>query len=424
MVSLSFGIPRRIPRRTFDGTCLFCARSFATHPVIEGVQSSVYVSTTAELEHLVSSIKGAPVLAIDTEFLREKTYYPKLCLVQLATEDVEAIVDPLVVGDMSPLAAILTDGNTVKVLHAGVQDVETLLRAVDVTPHPIFDTQVAASTLGHNHQVGYGALVQELCDTTLPKADSLTDWSRRPLTPTQLEYAIDDVRYLPRMYREMYAQLEHLGRLPWVQPEFEHLEDPASYGCEPEESWRKLKRVSSLSAKQRAVAQAVAAWREKEAMRRDIPRRWVLADELVVEIARRMPKTPDDILELRGISERMNLRVIREIVVCVEGAVRSDPATWPHQGRTHAKGPESEAAIDMMTTLVHLRAREQNVSSSLLASHEDIVSLSRGEREGVGVLEGWRRKLIGDELLSLLAGGVSLSMDDGHLKVTSGFQLS
>ncbi len=383
----------------------------------------MYVSTNVGLEQLISSMKGAPILAIDTEFLREKTYYPKLCLVQLATDDIEAIVDPLAVGDLGPLATVLTDKGTVKVLHAGVQDVEGLLRAVGVTPSPIFDTQVAASTLGHNQQIGYGALVQELCGTTLPKADSLTDWSRRPLTATQLEYAIDDVRYLPRMYRDMHAQLGRLGRLPWVQPEFERLEDAASYGCEPLQSWRKLKRVSSLSGKQRAVAQAVAAWREKEAMRRDIPRRWVLADELVVEIARRAPKTPDDILELRGISERMNLKVIREILICVDQAMKSDPSTWPHQSRPHTKGPESEAAIDMMMTLVHLRAREQNVSSSLLASHEDIVCLSRGEHEGVPVLAGWRRKLIGEELLSLLAGEVFLSMDDGHLKVTSGRQL-
>ena len=190
------------------------------------------------------------VLAIDTEFLREKTYYAKLCLIQLATDDETAIVDPFAVDDLKVLAPVLRNENVMKLFHAGNQDLEILLREVGVLPHPLFDTQVAAALLGHTQQIGYAALVHAECGVTLKKIDSFTDWSRRPLSDSQLEYAADDVVYLPRMYERMRAQLVELGRLSWLDRDFEDLADPARYAANERERYKRLKRVSQLSRRQ------------------------------------------------------------------------------------------------------------------------------------------------------------------------------
>ena len=224
------------------------------------------------------SFRTAPCVAIDTEFMRERTYFARLCLIQLASDDVAAIVDPLAISDLAPLRELLTDPDVVKVFHAGSQDLEIFYRLFEVATAPIFDSQIAATLAGFPQQVGYGALVKEVMGVTLDKGDTYTDWAKRPLSETQVEYALNDVRYLPEIRRRLLAEMEREGRIDWLAADFARLEDPATYEVAPRELWRRVKRVSSLNRRQLAVAREVTAWREIEAQRRDVPKRWVVGD--------------------------------------------------------------------------------------------------------------------------------------------------
>ena len=244
--------------------------------------SYMYIATQENLAAFVERARSSSVLAIDTEFLREKTYYAKLCLLQMATDDEVVIVDPFEMDDLSVMAPLLEDERIVKLFHAAGQDLEIILREVGVLPRPVFDTQIAAALLGHTQQIGYAALVHAECGVSLKKIDSFTDWSRRPLSASQRDYAADDVVYLPRLYAGMRAALEEKGRLHWLDHDFEELSDPARYEANERERFRRLKRVSQLSRRQLSAAREVAAWRELEAQRRDVPRKWVVTDEQIV----------------------------------------------------------------------------------------------------------------------------------------------
>ena len=241
-----------------------------------------YIASQENLEAFVRRAASSSVLAIDTEFLREKTYYANLCLIQLATDAEVAVVDPFAIEDMKVLAPLLTDSSIVKLFHAGGQDLEILYRELGVLPAPLFDTQVAATLLGHTQQIGYGPLVHSLCGVNLKKSDSFTDWSRRPLSTSQLEYAADDVIYLPKMYRIMVEKLEAKGRLHWLDNDFAAMSDPAHYESDPFERYKRLKRVGQLTRRQLSAAREVACWREVTAQERDMPRKWVLTDEQIV----------------------------------------------------------------------------------------------------------------------------------------------
>lgn len=374
----------------------------------------------ADQENLVAFVERAmqsSVLAIDTEFLREKTYYAKLCLIQLATDDETAIVDPFAVTDLSVLAPVLQNENVMKLFHAGSQDLEILLREVGVLPCPLFDTQVAAALLGHTQQIGYAALVHAECGVTLKKIDSFTDWSRRPLSESQLDYAQDDVAYLPRMYERMRAELVKLGRLSWLDRDFEEMCDPAKYATNERERYRRLKRVSQLSRRQLSAAREVAAWRELEAQRRDIPRKWVVTDEQIVEACKREARSIDELFMVRGLSDRLSTKDARTVVALMTSALDAAPSTWPEPDRCGKNEPNVDAQLDLMTALVRLRARESGVAFPTLASHDDLARVARGYRDGIDLLRGWRRTLVGEELLELLEGKLSLALDGFELKV-------
>lgn len=379
----------------------------------------MYVSTQEDLLTFVEQVRTAPLLAIDTEFHREKTYHARLCLLQFATEELSAIVDPLTVGDLSALAPLMTDPAIVKVFHAASQDIEILIAACGAAPSPIFDTQVAAGLLGYPQQMGYGALVKAMCDVALPKADSYTDWMRRPLSQTQLEYAIDDVLYLPEIYRKMVDGLEKNGRLSWLENDFHHLCDPATYEAVPEEAWRRVKRISSLSRRQLAVVQAVAAWRERTAEKRDVPRKWVLTDEVIVEIARRVPETSYELFEVRGLRERLTERSVKEILDVIAEQLATDPTTWPKMKRKTGSSHEVESAVDLLSALLHFRARQRGVATQFLASHDDLVKLAKGEGDDLPLMQGWRYDMIGHELSELLEGKMLIGLDAGELSVRS-----
>ena len=378
--------------------------------------SYMYIATQENLAAFVERARSSSVLAIDTEFLREKTYYAKLCLLQMATDDEVVIVDPFEMDDLSVLASLLTDERIVKLFHAAGQDLEIILREVGVLPRPVFDTQIAAALLGHTQQIGYAALVHAECGVSLKKIDSFTDWSRRPLSASQRDYAADDVVYLPRLYAGMRAALEEKGRLHWLDHDFEELSDPARYEANERERFRRLKRVSQLSRRQLSAAREVAAWRELEAQRRDVPRKWVVTDEQIVEACKREARTIDELFMVRGLSDRLSTKDARAVVSLISSALSAPPDTWPELDRCGKSEPNVDAELDLMSALVRLRAKENGIAFPTLASHDDLARVARGYREGVDLLRGWRRAIVGEELLELLDGRLALSLDGG-LKV-------
>ena len=378
--------------------------------------SYMYIATQENLAAFVERARSSSVLAIDTEFLREKTYYAKLCLLQMATDDEVVIVDPFEMDDLSVLAPLLTDERIVKLFHAAGQDLEIILREVGVLPRPVFDTQIAAALLGYTQQIGYAALVHAECGVSLKKIDSFTDWSRRPLSASQRDYAADDVVYLPRLYAGMRAALEEKGRLHWLDHDFEELSDPARYEANERERFRRLKRVSQLSRRQLSAAREVAAWRELEAQRRDVPRKWVVTDEQIVEACKREARTIDELFMVRGLSDRLSTKDARAVVSLISSALSAPPDTWPELDRCGKSEPNVDAELDLMSALVRLRAKENGIAFPTLASHDDLARVARGYRESVDLLRGWRRAIVGEELLELLDGRLALSLDGG-LKV-------
>lgn len=378
----------------------------------------LYVREASELENLVRSLKGAPVLAVDTEFIRERTYWARLCLVQVATDDVCAIIDPIAIEDLSPLWEVLTDPETLKVLHAGIQDLEIFWRAMGRTASPVFDTQIAATIAGFPQQVGYGAIVKELLGVELDKSDTYTDWARRPLSDTQVAYALNDVRYLPDVYRALVERLDNHGRMPWLAADFARLEDPATFDLDPEQHFRRLKRLSSLNRRQLGVLQKVAAWRENEARRRDIPRRWVVGDEALIEIARRAPATRDEVMALRGVTDKLQRGAVPGVLAAVADGVAMAEEDMPRLDKRRRRPADIDGAIDLMVALVRVRANQHDVAVPLLASRDELECLAAGDRETSPLLEGWRRAMIGEELVELLDGHISLALVDGVLTVT------
>lgn len=378
----------------------------------------MYIDNQETLEAFVERARASSVLAIDTEFLREKTYYARLCLLQLATDDEVAIIDPFAVNDLHVLVPLLADRGIVKLFHAGGQDLEILYREVGMLPEPIFDTQVAAALLGHTQQIGYGPLVHSVCGVSLKKSDSFTDWSRRPLSDSQLDYAADDVIYLPKMYRIMRERLEAKGRLDWLDNDFAALSDPANYVCDVASRFKRLKRVGQLNRRQLSAAREVASWRELTAQARDLPRKWVLTDEQVVEACRREARTIDELFMVRGMREKLCTRDARAVVAALVRGLDAPPEQWPELDKSLKSEPNVDAELDLMEALVRLRARENDIAMQTLASHGELARVARGYRADIDVLKGWRRAIIGEELLDLLAGKLALSLGPDGLIVT------
>ncbi|NCA31882.1 ribonuclease D [Adlercreutzia muris] len=385
----------------------------------QGTRTDVeYIANQENLEAFARRARSSAVLAVDTEFLREKTYYANLCLLQLATDTEVAVVDPFAIEDLSVLVPLMEDPTIVKLFHAAGQDLEIIYRELGVLPSPVFDTQVAAALLGHTQQIGYGPLVHSLCGVSLKKSDSFTDWSRRPLSDSQLDYAADDVVYLPKMYRVMRERLEAKGRLGWLDNDFAALSDPANYVCDVASRFKRLKRVGQLSRRQLSAAREVASWRELTAQARDLPRKWVLTDEQVVESCRREARTIDELFMVRGMREKLCTRDARAVVAALVRGLDAPPEQWPELDKSLKSEPNVDAELDLMEALVRLRARENDIAMQTLASHGELARVARGYRTDVDVLKGWRRAIIGEELLDLLAGKLALSLGPDGLVVT------
>lgn len=378
---------------------------------------SRYVASQADLEELAGDLEGSEVLALDTEFLREKTYYAKLCLIQINNEKFQAIIDPLAVDDLTVLAPILTDKRCVKVFHAGGQDLDILYHEVGVMPTPLFDTQLAAALLGFPQQIGYGSLVKGMCDVKLDKTEGYTDWSRRPLSKYQVRYALDDVVYLPQLYRTMVNALDKRGRLEWLEQDFAALADVSRYKNDPWEMWRKVKRIATLTRSQLAIVRELAAWREREAQRRNLPRKWVIPDEAIIDIARKAPSTAERLLEVRGLGSRLNRKAVNELLEAVRRARELPAERLPKLERRPQGDVQVEGVVDLMAAVVDIRASENDVAMQVLASRDDLSRLAHGHRDECKVLGGWRYEMVGRELVDLLEGRLALYVNNGAIQV-------
>lgn len=378
----------------------------------------MYLATSDDLARFAETARQAPAIGIDTEFMRERTYFARLCLIQVSLADSTAIIDPLAIDDLEPFFDVLSDERVVKVLHAGSQDLEIFFRLMGKTARPVFDTQVAATLAGFPQQVGYGAIVRELLGVELEKGDTFTDWARRPLTRTQVEYAHNDVLYLLPVFERLRHALERDERMGWLERDFARMADPATYEVVPSEQWRRLKRVSALNRRQLGVAREVAAWRETEAQRRDVPKRWLLSDESAIEISRRMPKDPGELAAVRGVGDKLPRSLYAEVVRAVERGLAVPDSELPAiERRRRVAAADVEGAVDLMVALVRLRAREHGVAMPILASRDELERLAAGETEGHVLLDGWRREIVGEELLALLEGKITLALSDGGLVV-------
>lgn len=377
------------------------------------------IETNDALAAFAKACMKSPYMAIDTEFLREKTYYPKTCLIQIGIEGQIAIIDPLEITNLNVLAAPLTDPGIIKIFHACTQDMDIILRETGVLPAPVFDTQIAATLLGKNQQASYATLVAQYCGVELSKKDSFTDWSRRPLSPSQVRYASDDVLYLPEIHEKMVELLNEKNRLDWLTDAFEELSSPDKYVVDPYTRYKKLKRVNQLKPRQLSAAREFAAWRELKAQSRNIPRKWVVSDEQIVEACRREACTLDELFMVRGLRDSLKTADAREVIECIKKGLELPKEELPAlQGKVKSEA-NVDALVDVLSGMARKCAKENDIAPQTLASHAELTKLARGHYDDCELLEGWRRRLLGNELLDFLNGKLLLRIADGNLEIVS-----
>jgi len=375
-----------------------------------------YIDSAAGLDAFCARLSGVDWFALDTEFLREKTYFPKLCLLQVATVSEVACIDPLALDDFGPLLALLADPRITKVMHACRQDMEIFCQLAGRPPAPVFDTQVAAPLLGYADQIGYAGLVKELAGVALDKLHTRADWSVRPLTQEQIRYAADDVIYLVDIYRRIVAQLQELGRLDWLAEDFRQLTDASLYDTPPVSAWLKVKGANRLKGASLSVLQALAQWREESARSKDRPRGWLLRDDAMVDIARHKPATLDALRAIRGLSDGLVNRSGGELLDIVSQAAARKPLPFPDGGVRSRLSAAQEALVDVMMAVVRITADENRLNPGVLAGRRDLEALLLNDPDS-RVLHGWRHKLIGERLQHLLSGQQNLSVRDGRLEL-------
>ena len=375
------------------------------------------IDDDSQLKAFVKRCCTSPYMAIDTEFLREKTYYARLCLIQVAIEGEVAIIDPFAIKDITLLNDALTSPDVVKIFHASSQDIEILYHETGVVPRPVFDTQIAAALLGKSQQASYSSLVSSYCSVNLPKKDSFTDWSQRPLKDSQIRYAADDVVYLPQIYYDMVEVLNEKNRLHWLDEAFEEISSPEKYEIKPEERYRKLRRVNQLNAQQMAAAREFAAWRELKAQKINVPRKWIVSDEQIVEACRREARTIDELFMVRGMRESLRAEDARQAVACIKKGLSCPKEQLPQVHEKPKNEHNVDIVVDLMNAVVHLRARENRIAPQTLAPQAELMKLARGHDDECELLKGWRYKVIGKELKELLKGKFSLRIADGNLEI-------
>ena len=372
------------------------------------------VTTEDDVAQVAHAAREAGRFGLDTEFLRERTYHARLCLVQVATPNGIVVIDPLAGVDLAPVVALVGDACVEVVVHAGRQDLDILHDRFGVTPRNVFDIQLAAGFAGFGSSLPYGRLVEAITGTALVKGESYTDWCRRPLTGAQLSYAADDVRFLLPVADRLAGRLEGLGRTEWVAEEMAQLEDPNSYGIRPDAAWRRVSGRGALSGRQTAVLREVAGWRERAAATRDLPRNWIIKDPSLIEIARRQPQSVAALKAIRGVNAKEAERSGRALLDAVDLGRRAPVAngatpTWPRDVLARAR-----MTTGLADAAVRARCERAGIAMELVATRNEMESLlgevfaGRLDESSHRLLRGWRRKLAGETVLALARGELAL----------------
>jgi ribonuclease D len=379
------------------------------------------ITTTQALTELCERLAKADFVCVDTEFMRENTYWPELCLIQIADTEEAAAIDPKAPGiDMSPLLNLMVDNEDVlKIFHAGGQDVEIIYNLTGRTPHPIFDTQIAMMAISQSEQIGYSNLVESWLGNAVDKGARFTDWSRRPLTERQIEYAIGDVTFLSQIFSKILNRLRKTGRGEWLNAEMEKLADPANYRSDPGSAWLKIK-AAGRNPVVLGRLKAIAAWRELEAQGKNIPRGRIARDETLADIASHPPKTQADLGKIRGLSAGWKDNDIgrRLMQVLADAQPLGDHDLPPRTPRGAPLGKEGALVADLLKLLLKIRSREIDVAARLLARSEELELLAAGVRKNLAVLEGWRFEQFGRDALELVEGKLAFAVVRGKLRMT------
>ena len=373
------------------------------------------ISTTKDLTAVCRRLAAHPFVTVDTEFLRETTFWPRLCVVQLASEEEAVAIDAMAEGlDLAPFFELMADERLTKVFHAARQDLEIIWNLAKLIPAPLFDTQVAAMVCGFGDQVSYGDLVKTITKVTIDKSSRFTDWSRRPLLPAQAEYAIADVTYLRDIYRFLCTKLDETGRIGWLDDEMAILTSPSIYEQHPENAWERF-RNRIRKPRDLAVLMEVAAWRESEAQTRDVPRSRVLKDDIMIEIVLAAPKTPEAMGNLRAFPRGMDRsRAGAEILAAIERGLARDPKTLPKLDRERRNGCNG-ATVELLRVLLRHVSESHGVAAKMIASVEDLEAIAADDHAKVAALTGWRRELFGAQALELKHGRLALTVEKGKV---------
>jgi ribonuclease D len=373
------------------------------------------ITTTDALAEACARLARHPHVTIDTEFLRESTFFPILCVAQMASSEEAVVIDALAEGiSLQPFYDLMANEAVLKVFHAARQDIEIVWHRAGMIPHPIFDTQVAAMVLGYGDSISYDQLVQRITGDTLDKSHRFTDWSRRPLSEAQIAYAVSDVTHLRDVYLKLSADLARRGRTDWVMHEMDVLTSPATYRLEPEKAWERLK-TRVRKPRELAVLIEVAAWREREAQARDVPRGRVLKDDVIGDIAVHAPTTPEKLAHLRSIPkgfERSKWGV--DILAAVTRGLERDPKTLPRIERNQP-APNGAATVELLKVLLRMTSERHGVAAKVIATVDDLDRIAADDAADVPALKGWRRDLFGEKALALKHGKLALAVEKGRV---------
>lgn len=379
------------------------------------------IEDTATLTDFCARMAKADFIAVDTEFMRENTFWPELCLIQVADRHEAAAIDPKVPGlDLAPLLELMTNNDDVlKVFHAGGQDIEIVHNLTGKTPHPMFDTQIAAMALGQGEQVGYSNLVDQWLNIQLDKGARFTDWARRPLDKRQIDYAIGDVTHLARIFPMMLDKLIKTGRGAWLDAEMERLGDPSNYVTEPGDAWKRVK-IASRKPEVLGRLRALAAWREHEARTKNLPRGRIVKDETLADLALHAPRTQTDLARVRGLSASWGGNDIGgRLIAAIENAAPMPAELMPpRDDKRPGLGKDGALVADLLKLLLKIRAKESNVAPRLLARSDELELLAAGVRDDLTILVGWRFEQFGRDALDLVEGRLAFAVKNGKMKMT------
>ena len=373
------------------------------------------ITTTRDLAEACRRLARHPYVTVDTEFLRETTYYPLLCVAQMASTEEALVIDALADGlDLKPFYELMANEGVLKIFHAARQDIEIVWHQANLIPHPIFDTQVAAMVLGYGDSISYDQLVHRITGDTLDKSHRFTDWSRRPLSPAQVKYAISDVTHLRDVFAALDADLHKRGRAEWVGEEMEVLTSPETYRADPELAWERLK-TRVRKPKELAVLMEIAAWREREAQTRDVPRGRVLKDDVLGEIATQAPTTVERLAGLRSLPRGFERsRWGQDILAAVARGLARDPKTLPRIERPRGGG-NGAATVELLKVLLRMTSERHAVAAKVIATIDELEQIAADDHADVPALHGWRRELFGDKALALKHGRLSLAVEDNRV---------